>query len=199
MMRGQSEDVLEREKASQVAGNSREEPATLPTQQQQPVAVETAAPTQPPSPPPPSAAKSSEQAKHTQQQELEDHIAQLGRHIPSPGARPQTTPCRAKDMIPDVSDASAARPAAGHIRLSEAAIDQRMRRIMTPNRAGEYKVAPEIVQQWKNRGKGKKNLQKIFQSCGFNVDGLFCMVIALKNKYCFILPRTVRGGLHRRM
>ena len=72
--------------------------------------------------------------------------------------------------IPDIRDTKAPKPVAGELRLSQPAIDSRMRRVFTPNVKGEYKVSAEIVQQWKCRRKGRKSLQQLFQSVGFSAD-----------------------------
>ena len=63
---------------------------------------------------------------------------------------------------------SAERPEPGKIRLSQKAINSRLQRVFTPNCKGEYKVPMEIVRQW--RSKGKKSLEKVFQSVGFDPD-----------------------------
>ena len=61
------------------------------------------------------------------------------------------------------------RPEPGKLRISQVAVEGRMRRLFTPNTKGEYKVSAEIVKQWWTK-KGRKNLQQLFQSCGFNPD-----------------------------
>ena len=69
--------------------------------------------------------------------------------------------------IPDMNEKSQPRP--GKLRLTESAIDSRLRRVFQPNVHGQYKVSAEILQQWNDK-KGKKNLQHLFQSCGFSPD-----------------------------
>lgn len=76
----------------------------------------------------------------------------------------------ALSKIPDICDAAAPKPVAGKLRLSQAAIDSRLRRVFTPNVKGEFKVSAEIVQQWKSRRKGRKGLEQLFQSVGFSPD-----------------------------
>lgn len=71
--------------------------------------------------------------------------------------------------VPDVSDTTLAKPEPGKLRISQEAIERRMRRVFTPNVKGEYKVSAEIVQQWKSK-KSRKSLEKIFQSVGFNTE-----------------------------
>ena len=72
--------------------------------------------------------------------------------------------------IPQMDDNSIERPVPGALRLSTVLVESRLRRVFTPNVNGEYKVGKQIVDQWKDRKKGRKNLEKLFQSCGFNVD-----------------------------
>ena len=60
-----------------------------------------------------------------------------------------TTPCRC--TLHREGDAERPRPEPGKIRISQAAMDSRMRRIFTPNVKGEYKVSAEIVKQRKNK------------------------------------------------
>ena len=97
-----------------------------------------------------------------------------------PCSRPAATPCReglgllddmSLDEIPDISDMSIEKPKAGALRVSADAVEGRLRRLFTPNTKGDYKVSSEIVNQWKSK-KGKKSLQQLFQSVGFNTDWL---------------------------
>lgn len=81
--------------------------------------------------------------------------------------QPVATPCRSD--IPEVNDPSAPQPVPGVIRISQKAMESRMRRVFAPNIEGKYKVSSEILQLFKNK-KGKKTLTQIFQSCGFDTD-----------------------------
>lgn len=81
--------------------------------------------------------------------------------------QPVATPCRSH--IPEVNDPSAPQPVPGVIRISQKAMESRMRRVFAPNIEGKYEVSQEIVQLFKNK-KGKKTLTQIFQSCGFDTD-----------------------------
>ncbi len=90
-----------------------------------------------------------------------------------PGPRDLHTPAATGGSVGDVVE-----PKAGQLRLSPTAIDGRMRRVFTPNTKGEYKVSAEIVKQWRTK-KGRKNLQQLFQSCGFNTDW------GIENGFCF--------------
>lgn len=75
--------------------------------------------------------------------------------------------------IPYKDDTTATQPKPGILRLSEAAINQRMGRVFQPSkRTGEYKVSDKIVAMYKSKG-GKPKLHQIFQSCGYNVDSAF--------------------------
>lgn len=93
-------------------------------------------------------------------------------------AAPVATPCRGAAMlgngvIPEINDPSAQAPKPGELRLSDGAIDARMRRIMKPNINGEFKVSAEIIQQWKCKKKGRKTLSQLFQSVGYDADTRF--------------------------
>lgn len=101
-----------------------------------------------------------------------------GRPMPSPcrAASPKAPPeAKAKpadqevDQIPDVLDTSAVKPRPGEIRISQEAINSRLRRVFTPNTRGQFKVSQEIIQQWKTK-KGRKSLEQLFQSCGYDSD-----------------------------
>jgi len=70
--------------------------------------------------------------------------------------------------IPELGS-SAKQPEPGKIRLSQCAIDSRIRRVMTPNVKGEFKVSTEIIKQWQNK-RGRKSLEQLFQSCGYSPD-----------------------------
>ena len=101
------------------------------------------------------------------------------------------TPCRSnasQPAVPELGDQNAQQPGPGQMRISETAANSRLKRVFAPNVKGEYKVPMEIVRQWQKKGgKGKKNLQQIFQSCGFNPDRgleiLFNMVTPLKGMF----------------
>ena len=59
------------------------------------------------------------------------------------------------------------------LRITEAAIDARLRRIFQPSkRTGEYKVSDAILAQYKKPGKSRKSLQKLFETCGYDKAGL---------------------------
>lgn len=72
--------------------------------------------------------------------------------------------------IPSIDDCAAEKPKVGTIRISASAVESRLRRVFTPNVAGQYKVSSEIVNLWKGGKKGRKSLEQIFQTCGFCVD-----------------------------
>lgn len=87
--------------------------------------------------------------------------------------RPVPTPCRAEDgseNVPELGDVTAEAPKQGEIRLSEIAINSRLKRLFQPNTKGEYRVPMEIVKQWQKKGKSRRSLEQVFQSCGFNSD-----------------------------
>ncbi len=99
-----------------------------------------------------------------------------GFHLPlsaeAPPTRPVSTPCRrGHEAIPDLNDKSAEQPVPGEVRVSQTAVNSRLRRVFTPNIKGEYKVPMTIVQQWQSgKKKARKSLEQIFQSCGFSPD-----------------------------
>ena len=72
--------------------------------------------------------------------------------------------------IPDILDTSVPKPTPGVLRISQDAIQARLRRVFTPNVKGEFKVSNDIVQQWRNKKKGRKSLEQVFQSVGFSPD-----------------------------
>ena len=93
-------------------------------------------------------------------------------HHPKTATPSEPTSAPHDPEIPEIGDASAAIPAAGELRLSQCAINQRMSRCFKPNKkTGEYKVSKDILNMWSSRG-GKKKLQQVFQSCGFDPDRL---------------------------
>ena len=97
-----------------------------------------------------------------------------------PPSRPAPTPCRQARLVgddwltevPDIRDTTIEKPQPGQLRISADAVEGRLRRFFTPNVKGEFKVSAEIVQQWKTK-KGRRSLEQVFQSVGFNKDR-FC-------------------------
>jgi len=84
------------------------------------------------------------------------------------------TPCRAKGdlgSVPFVDDATIPKPDPKKIRLSQDAIDARLRRIFRPNVSGAYKINGDILKQWQSKNKkSQQNIRQLFQSCGFSPD-----------------------------
>ena len=73
-----------------------------------------------------------------------------------------TTPCE---------EGPSEKPDPQVLRISPAAAEARLRRTMSPSlKDGSYKVAPEIVKQFKKGGKGKMSLLKLFETCGYCKD-----------------------------
>lgn len=99
--------------------------------------------------------------------------------------KPVATPCRNGpgdlEDVPDISDESAPKPKAGELRISQDAIDARLRRVFTPNVKGEYKISTELVNQWKSK-KGRQPLMKLFQTVGFSPDTWVTLVYVSTNK-----------------
>ena len=72
--------------------------------------------------------------------------------------------------IPDISDVQAPRPNRTQTSLTSAAIDRRLRRVMTPKSNGQLKVPARFVEQWRKGGTSRKSLEKIMASVGYNPD-----------------------------
>lgn len=98
---------------------------------------------------------------------------------------PVATPCRSSEAaskepvaagglqeIPLLGEAATA-PKVGELRLSENAINLRLRRVFQPNtRTGQFRVADNIRNLYhdKKNKNGREKLLQIFQSCGFDSD-----------------------------
>ena len=63
-------------------------------------------------------------------------------------------------------------PKAGKVRLSYAAINGRLRRLMKPTVNGTFKVSEEVRKDFFSAGGGKprKNIELIFQMCGYDKE-----------------------------
>lgn len=73
--------------------------------------------------------------------------------------------------VPDASDRLAESPVAGTLRITEAAIYSRLKRVFTPSkRNGELKVSDAISKMWHSKGLGRDKIYKLFQSCGYCPD-----------------------------
>ena len=75
-----------------------------------------------------------------------------------------------KDAVPDIQDTNAERPKPGVLLLSKVAIRSRLRRVMTPTAKGGTKVSAAVIADFEKGGKSRKNIEQIFQMCGFNTD-----------------------------
>lgn len=62
--------------------------------------------------------------------------------------------------------------------LSVAAAAARLRRACTPNSKGEYKVPPEVAEQWKDTTEngGRRQLESLFEKCGHETDWVYALV-----------------------
>ena len=90
-------------------------------------------------------------------------------------AKHDTVSSESDQEVPFV-DSNAEKPVVGVLRISQAAIDQRMRRVMTPNRrTGEFKVSKQIVDMYKSK-QGKSKLEKMFQSVGYDPESFITEV-----------------------
>ena len=121
------------------------------------------------------------------------------RHLASPAGVPTTpllnplatpvhSPCRntRNSPVPSLADASQPRPVPGTLHLTEAAIEQRLRRLMTPKASGEYKVSKDIVRMFKAGGKSKIDVFHMFQSVGFDPDRLHALLLGATNIFRII-------------
>ena len=89
---------------------------------------------------------------------------------PVPQTPHETAPPLDHLEIPYDGDQNAPFPVAGVLRLSENAINLRMRRVFQPSvKTGEFRVAENIRKMYADK-KGKPKLLQIFQSCGFDPD-----------------------------
>lgn len=59
-------------------------------------------------------------------------------------------------------------PIPGQLRISQQALDARMRCMMKSTAYGTSKVPGELIGMWKKKGKERKSLEKLFQSIGFD-------------------------------
>ena len=90
----------------------------------------------------------------------------------TPSSTPGHSPATGVDdsMIPDVKDGMP-KPEAGKIRLTQCAIDNRLRRIFHPRGPRPKRtVSEEMIKLWDKGGKSRKSLEQVFQSCGYDPD-----------------------------
>ena len=90
----------------------------------------------------------------------------------TPSSAPEHSPTSGVDdsMIPDVKDGMP-KPEAGKIRLSQCAVDNRLRRIFHPRGPWPRRtVSEEMIKLWDKGGKSRKSLEQVFQSCGYDPD-----------------------------
>ena len=80
--------------------------------------------------------------------------------------------------LASIDDTRHPRPQAGALHLSEAAIDQRLRRLMKPKANGEIKVSQDITEMYKKGGNSKKNVFHMFQDAGYDIEAGFELIIA---------------------
>ena len=87
---------------------------------------------------------------------------------------PTETPARRLNLTPGSGESelggqeSVPDPVPGKLRISQQALDARMRRMMKPTAYGTSKVPDELISMWKKKGKERKSLEKLFQSVGFD-------------------------------
>lgn len=99
------------------------------------------------------------------------HTTPTSATTPNSVPSPQSSNSGVSDSaIPDVKDSEATRPKAGVVRISKEAVYHRMRRVFHPSGSKTKKVSDEMVKQWDKGGKSRRNLEQIFQSCGYDPD-----------------------------
>ena len=97
---------------------------------------------------------------------------QLGMETQEKGQKAETplaTPCRSIAKPPAFTP-EAPCPSPGALHLSQDAIEQRLRRLMTPKWNGQLKISGDVVDMYKKGGKTKQDVYYMFQAAGFDVD-----------------------------
>ena len=115
-------------------------------------------------------------SQETKEPPCEDSVSKetIAKDVRPPHDQPKPAgPALLATQIPSIDDSVAARPARHITSLSPAAIDRRLRRVMTPKTNGELKVPERFVTQWKKGGASRKSLEAILASCGYDVDSVF--------------------------
>ena len=102
--------------------------------------------------------------------EAESHETSNGDEFAAPEDGPDGIRSYGLNEIPDMDDLSAPKPKVGEPTLSAEAIRSRARRIFTKRANGELKVSKEIFDEWHRKGSERKNLETIFQQCGYSPD-----------------------------
>ena len=96
---------------------------------------------------------------------------------PTPVATPVATPRRVAPVTPQSlafnDDLQVPRPSPGSLHLSKEAIDQRLRRVVTPRANGTFKISADVIKMYKDGGKSRDDVFRMFQACGFDVDWFF--------------------------
>ena len=77
------------------------------------------------------------------------------------------------DEIFEKDDETAPRFGVDQHHLSENAIRQRAKRMFTRRVDGSLRVSETIFNEWKSKGKARKNLEQIFKSVGYDPDPCF--------------------------
>ena len=90
-----------------------------------------------------------------------------GLHTPLSRRSAPTTP-----RVEAPSGRQPLRPQPGCLHLSEVAIDQRARRLLTPKANGQKKLSEDVIAMYKAGGKSRKDFFNMFQACGFDPDWL---------------------------
>ena len=112
--------------------------------------------------------------------EAESHETSNGDEFAAPEDGPDGIRSYGLNEIPDMDDLSAPKPKVGEPTLSAEAIRSRARRIFTKRANGELKVSKEIFDEWHRKGSERKNLETIFQQCGYSPDWESCIHVYLR-------------------
>lgn len=97
-----------------------------------------------------------------------------GKVEPGQGQSPTTIDGEVFDSdVPDALNQEAERPVAGVIRISDGAMNARLRRVFEPSKvSGKRKVSDAICKMWQSKGKSRDKIYKLFQSCGYCKDSM---------------------------
>ena len=90
--------------------------------------------------------------------------------VDSPAMAPTPNHRARSQTMKYMDDGDQPRPVAGGLLLSEGAIDQRLRRLVTPRANGTYKISADVVAMYREGGKGKQQVYRMFQAAGFDPD-----------------------------
>ena len=85
------------------------------------------------------------------------------------------------------------RPKPGQLHLSETAIEQRARRLLTPKANGQQKLSADVIALYRAGGKSRQEFFAMFQACGFDPDWFNEEIVNEKQKAALLKNRTYRN------